>query len=303
MKSSYNFYSKTLLVVGLLLFLMTITQKTIAQNSDTLRYCIETVDGNKFVGHLESSDTSVFLINTTEYGILKISTDKVDRIYQLSHNASGIQEYWHRSIQSARYFWAPNGYGLKMGEGYYQNYWVLFNQVSYGFTDNFSAGIGMIPLFLFAGTSTPIWITPKFSIPVVNNKLNVGVGGLFGTVLGENNAGFGIAYGTTTFGSRDKNMSIGLGWGFVEGEWASTPLVNISGIIRVGKKGGYIMTENYFINIGSDNFIGLISIGGRNLINSVSIDYGLFFPIIQHLDTFLAIPWLGITVPFKHKKK
>jgi len=303
MNSQLFVKSKIVLSVVLIIFLILATQKTYGQTSDTLRYCIETNDGNKFVGFLQTSDSSEFIINTQLYGVLKIEIGMIDKIYKLSSNASDIKEYWHRSIQSARYFWAPNAYGLKKGEGYYQNYWVLFNQVSYGFTDNFSVGVGMVPLFLFAATPTPIWITPKFSIPVVKNKFNVGVGGLFGTVVGGENSSFGLAYGTTTFGSRDKNFSVGLGWGYADGEWGNTPLVNISGIIRVGKKGGYIMTENYFINIGSDDFIGLISIGGRNLINSVSIDYGLFFPIIKNLDTFLAIPWLGITIPFKRKKK
>jgi len=303
MKSSFNLYAKTLLTVGVLSFLVILTQKAYGQKSDTIRYCIETVDGNKFMGQLQNSDSSTFIINTIDYGILHINVDKVDKIYQVSDNASSIKEYWHRRIQSARYFWAPNGYGLKKGEGYYQNYWVLFNQVSYGFTDNFSVGMGMVPLFLFGGASTPMWITPKFSVPIVKDKVNIGVGGLFGAVIGEEGMGFGLAYGTTTYGSRDKNISFGLGWGYAGGEWGSTPLVNISGIIRVGKKGGYIMTENYFVNFGSDEFVGLLSIGGRNLINSVSIDYGIFIPIIDGLESFIGIPWLGITIPFKKKMK
>ena len=298
-----KFLAAFLLKASLFMLIVVLFSQTLtAQSTDTTRYCIETDDGNKFIGILQNSDTSMFIINTIDYGILKIDVDKVDRMYQLSSNASDIKEYWHRSIQSARYFWAPNGYGLKKGEGYYQNYWVLFNQFSYGFTDYFSMGMGIVPLFLFAGTSTPVWITPKFSIPVVKDKFNVGAGGLFGAVLGSDGTGFGLAYGTATYGSRDKNISLGLGWGYADGDWATTPLINISGIIRVGNKGGYIMTENYFLNIGTDEFIGLISIGGRNLINSVSIDYGLFFPIIEDLDTFLAIPWLGITVPFKQTK-
>ncbi|MFK5855001.1 MAG: hypothetical protein QM503_02645 [Bacteroidota bacterium] len=296
-----RFISGILIALVFMIFLMIFTQKTYGQTSDTLRYCIETTDGNKFIGHLQNSDSSTFIINTIDYGILHINVDKVDKVYQVSSNTTGVKEYWHRNIQSARYFWAPNGYGLKKGEGYYQNYWVLFNQFSYGFTDYFSVGMGMVPLFLFGGTSTPLWITPKFSVPVVKDKVNVGVGGLFGAVVGEDGAGFGLAYGTATYGSRDKNISFGLGWGYAGGEWANTPLVNISGIIRVGKKGGYIMTENYFINFGSDEFMALLSIGGRNLINSVSIDYGLFIPIVEDIDTFIGIPWLGITIPFKRK--
>ncbi len=302
MKLSFSHYSKTLTAIGFFLLITTSTQKIYGQDTDTTHYCIKTIDGNNFIGFLRSSDSSTFIINTIDYGVLHIDVDKVDKMYQVSSNTTGVKEYWHRNIQSARYFWSPNGYGLKKGEGYYQNYWVLFNQVSYGFTNNFSVGIGMVPLFLFGGTATPIWITPKFSAPIVKDKVNIGVGGIFGAALGES-AGFGLAYGTTTFGSRDKNMSVGLGWGYVDGDWASTPLINISGIIRVGKKGGYIMTENYFINVGTEEFMALVSIGGRNLVNSISIDYGIFIPIIDDIGTFIGIPWLGITIPFKSKKK
>ena len=287
--------------VSILLFVI-ISQKSYGQSADTVRYCIETIDGNVFIGSLQSSDSTQFIINTGEYGIVKVNINKVDKIYQIVSSKPGTKEYWHRNIQAARYFWAPNGYGLQKGEGYYQNYWVLFNQVSYGFTDYFSAGFGMMPLFIFGGAPTPIWVTPKFSIPVVKNKFNVGVGGLFGAVIGEDGTSFGLAYGTSTFGSRDLNMSVGFGWGYTGESWANTPLINVSGIARVGRKGGYIMTENYFINFNGDDFIALISFGGRNLINSISIDYGLFIPISNELDSFFAFPWLGITIPFQKKK-
>ena len=298
---NYSISRVFIVSISILLFVI-ISPKSYGQNADTVRYCIETIDGNIFIGSLHSSDSSQFIINTGEYGIVKVNVNKIDKIYQLTSTKLGTKEYWHRNIQAARYFWAPNGYGLKKGEGYYQNYWVLFNQVSYGFTDYFSAGFGMMPLFIFAGAPTPIWITPKFSIPVVKDKFNVGVGGLFGAVIGEGGTSFGLAYGTTTYGSRDLNVSLGLGWGYGGESWADAPLINISGIVRVGRKGGYIMTENYFIRFDGEDYIALISFGGRNLINSISIDYGLFLPISNELDSFFAFPWLGITIPFQKKK-
>jgi len=179
--------NKTLSLFWLLIIVFFLTQKGQGQIiDDTTQYCIETIDGNVFIGKLESSDSSAFRINTGDYGIVLVKTGKVDRIYQINETKDGKRNFWHHNIQSARYFWAPNGYGLKKGEGYYQNYWVLFNQISYGFTDNFSVGVGMLPLFVFGGTPTPVWITPKFSVPIVKNKINMGVGGLFGVVLGEN---------------------------------------------------------------------------------------------------------------------
>ncbi|HEY3384984.1 MAG TPA: hypothetical protein VGK46_00660, partial [Saprospiraceae bacterium] len=183
----------------------------------------------------------------------------------------------------------------KKGEGYYQNVWIFFNQVSYGITDNISIGAGIVPLFLFAGASTPVWLTPKLSIPIVKDKFNVGAGALVGTVLGEEDAGFGIAYGTTTFGNRNTNVSLGLGYGYLSGEWADVPTVSLSAMIRTGQR-GYLITENYFIGTADEDAI-LLSFGGRRLIKNSGLDFGLLFPVNTD-GSFFAIPWLGITIPF-----
>jgi hypothetical protein len=198
--------------------------------------------------------------------------------------------------QATRYFWLPNGYGLKKKESYYQNVWLFFNQVSVGLTDNFSIGAGMVPLFLFAGSPTPVWITPKVSFPVVKDKFNIGAGALAGTVIGLDESGFGLLYGLTTFGSRDKNFTLGLGWAYAGGTIANVPTISVGGMIRTGPR-GYFLTENYFIGAGGETF-GIISAGGRRIIKRISLDYGLFLPLAAGLDTFLAMPWLGLTVPF-----
>ncbi|PLX11375.1 MAG: hypothetical protein C0598_08340 [Marinilabiliales bacterium] len=261
-------------------------------------------DGNVMNGKVIEQTVDYVKLSTINYGVLTLKTSLIKKIRKAQPTKDGQRVYWHENIQSARYFWAPNGYGLNKGEGYYQNYWVLFNQFSYGFSNKFTLGIGIMPLFLFGGGApTPIWITPKFSFPVVENKFNIGAGGIIGTILGDDGFGFGLAYATTTFGSRDKNISIGLGWGYADGDWADSPLINISGIARVGNKGSFILTENYFIALGSGQYLTIISLGGRSLVKSVSIDYGLFVPINKEIDSFFAIPWLGITIPFESKNK
>jgi hypothetical protein len=56
------------------------------------------------------------------------------------------------------------------------------------------------------------------------------------------------------------------------------------------------MTENYFINTGGENF-GIISLGGRTVQRRLAVDWGLIFPLAD-IGEFIAVPWLGITVPF-----
>ncbi len=196
--------------------------------------------------------------------------------------------------KSTNYFLSPSAYGLRKGEGYYQNIWVLLNQVSYGITNNFSVGVGVIPLFLFDVTPTPVFATVKLSIPIVKNKVNIAGGGILGTFLGEDESGFGSFYGISTFGNPNNNFSVGLGYGFIDGEWATAPTLNFSGMFRLGSR-NYFLTENYFSSVDGDN-VFVISVGGRWMINKANLDYGLFFPFDS--SDFGIFPWVGFSIPF-----
>ena len=90
-----------------------------------------------------------------------------------------------------------------------------------------------------------------------------------------------------------------MGYGFADGEWASAPAINVSGMFRTGPR-GYLITENYYIGLGEED-VGLISFGGRRIIKKISLDFGGIIPISSDIDFFIIIPWLGITVPIGKK--
>lgn len=290
---------KTILCFLSLCFLI-LSQKDVSgqEKPDTTAiYRIETKDGNIFTGAIIKEDTEKIILQTDKLGELSIQlTDIKSRTLITGAKKIG-DEYWLPNPQATRYFWAPNGYGLRKNEGWYQNIWILYNQVSYGFTDYFSCGIGMIPMFLFAGTSTPVWLVPKFSIPVVENKFNIGAGSFFATVIGEETELFGLLYGTATFGSRDKNFSAGLAYGFYGDEWADIPVFNFSGMIRTGPR-GYFITENYLLTADGEAGV-MLSAGGRSILRNVGLDYSLWIPVVPEMDSFVAFPFLGITIPIK----
>ena len=260
---------------------------------------IETVDGNEFVGEIIEENPLSIVLKTQKLGEITISKSDIKSRKEVDIQQIKDGKLWFTNPQSTRYFWSPNGYGLKKGEGYYQNIWVLWNQCSYGVTDNFSLGAGIIPGFLFGGASTPIFGTAKFSIPIKKDKINLGGGAIFGTVLGEENTGLGIFYGLTTFGSPDNNVTFGMGYGFAGGEWASSPIVNLNGMFRITNR-GYFITENYYISADGENLIVLM-LGGRWIIKKAALDYGLVIPAGADIGTFVAIPWLGFTIPLGNK--
>ena len=271
------------------------------EQEEPLLYHVKLVDGNEFTGEIISENEESIRLKTEKLGEINISRKDIRSIQRMEGAMGPDGKFWLENTQATRYFWAPNGYGLKEGEGYYQNVWVLFNQASVGLSDHVSIGAGVVPLFLFAGTSTPFWLTPKFSVPLVKDEVNVGGGALVGTVLGESDAAFGILYGTSTFGSRDQNISLGMGYGFAAGSWARAPMVNVSGIIRTGKN-GYLLTENYYIQPSEDALL-LLSIGGRRMIRNFGLDFGAFVPFAEDIEQFIALPWLGFSVSFGETKK
>ena len=268
-----------------------------SQNApDTTRITrIETRDGNTYTGYVASQDTVALILRTDNLGDIRIPRSEIISIREFRNMAKVKGRYWLPNPQSTSYFWAPNGYGLNKGEGYYQNIWILYNQFTGGLANNFSLGGGLIPLFFFGGTATPLWIMPKISIPVVRDKLNIGTGALLGTIAGSENPGFfGLLFGIATFGTRDKNMSFGLAYGFAEGGMTRLPVFNVSGLLRVGPK-GYLITENYIVPSENSTLV-ILSGGGRTLVKNISIDYGLWLPVTRDMDPFVIIPSLGINV-------
>jgi hypothetical protein len=137
-------------IIGLILatlfsisFLSAYSQNT----GDTLVYRVETIDGNEFIGRIVFEDEEKIILNTTTFGELSIPRSSVKRLSAIKPERIIEGVHWFENPQASRYFWAPNGYGLKAGEGYYQNIYVFYNQFSYGASDYFSIGAGIIPLF------------------------------------------------------------------------------------------------------------------------------------------------------------
>lgn len=247
--------------------------------------------GEEFLGTIVSQTKDQIVLKTEKYGQMTIKWKDISSIKDVKEeDISNKGVYNQPNLQSTRYFFGPNGMGLKKGEGYYQNVWIFFNQISYGFTDWFSMSVGILPTFLIAGAPTPVWVVPKVSIPIKKDFLSIGAGGLFGAVLGAE-ALLGIGFGVVTIGNGNHNLSFSLGYGMVDGEWSSIPIISVSGMTRVSRK-TYLLTENFFL---PDN-LTLLSFGARSFAGKVGIDYGLFIPI--DTGVFVGIPWLGITLPF-----
>lgn len=287
---------KTLILVVTVWMVFPFTGRS-QQKTDSLEiYQIQTDDGNEYVGNLVEETETHYTIHTENLGLLQIKKTTVKKMIKVTSSQIHQGHVWTDNPQSARYFWAPNGYGLKKGEGYYQNIWVLFNQVSYGFTDHFSLGAGLMPLFLFASDVNPVWIQPKFSFPVVKDKFNLGAGTIFFHAIGEDGSGGGLLFLTATAGSTDQNISLGMAYAYTLDDMSSVPLWNLSLMNRLNQK-TYLISENY-LAIHNGEVGGFLSLGLRKMVKRVGLDFGLFVPFAPDMEQTIALPWLGISVPF-----
>lgn len=280
------------------LWSMNVTHAQIKVMQDST-YIFEMKDGNTYMGKVNIIEKDEIYEVTTNVGVLTIRQENIVMIKKATEMEVKKGEYWMTNPHSSRYFYSPSGYGLRKGEGYYQNAWIFFNQVSYGISDYFTLGAGLMPVFLFGVTEViPVWITPKVNIPYQNGKGAFGAGSILFGALGSEGSdqGVGILYGTNTFGTRDKQLTLGIGFGYsTEEGFSDVPVFNVSGLVRTSKNWAFV-TENYLLTF--EEFGALISGGARYMGKRLAIDMGGFIPVFPGIDRIFVAPWLSISVPF-----
>ena len=264
---------------------------------------IETVDGLIITGNIFSQDNIYLKLKTNSAGIITIEKSKIKSVENGSI-LSDVPEIEENKLKqySSKYFLGGSAYNLNRGEAYYANTGIFFNEINYGISNNFSIGVGLIPLFLFNGAPTPIWGKAKLSYPLVENKINISGGLMAGSIFSndeiEDIGLIGAFYGIVTFGSKDKNVSIGLNYAFGDNE-LSPPIFTISGKAKISNK-TFLISDNflYIDNSGYQNENSLISIlGARTLFSGIALDYGGIIPIGDTLfEGVFIYPYLGIKI-------
>ncbi len=257
-------------------------------------YRVETTDGQTLLGTIVSESDDTVVLDTRGVGVVRLPRAEIERMTRVDPDHFRDGTYWYPNPQSTRYLFAPNALGLPRGEGYYQNTWILLNNVNYGLSENLSVGAGTVPVFLFGVDALPLWVLPKVSVSGPQDRYHVAGGAVLGGVLGRDGGGTGLLYSSATVGSRDDNLTLGVGYGYTDGSLAETPLFNISGMTRISPS-FYLLSENYVIP--GDEGGTLISAGLRWAPENFAVDFALVRPLSESLD-IVGLPWLGVTIPF-----
>lgn len=247
-----------------------------------------TINNNEIRGIFIGNDSlSIYL--SQESGELKILKSKIVSIKKDEYEG----DFPFPNAHDTRYFFGPTAIPIKKGHGYYQNIMVLGHFVNVGITKNLSIGGGFEFISLFLRQPI-VFLTPKVGFKLTN-KVHMGGGLLFVHAFESN---FGIAYAAGTIGSSETNVSLGVGYGFSNGEANKLPTFMISGQHRVSKVVS-LMTENYIISTSNEVVVFGIQ-GVRLLTEKSAFDIGLgIYPEI--IKSGIPIPFIGYTRVFGRK--
>ena len=270
-------------------------EKLKEENDTSSIYSIELKEGSEIYARVMEVREDELLLKSNALGELTLKVYYIKKIESNNFSLDKKGHFWFPNPNATRYFFAPSAINLEKGEGYYQNVYVILNMVNYGITDWFSIGCGFEFISTFSsltGEGSPIaFITPKVGFPV-GEKVHLGAGFLGGFFVEET---AGMFYGLGTYGSTDKNLSLGLGWGFVGGVFQENPFITVSGMLRTGRKFS-LVTENWFVPV--DGYYGVISYGGRFFGPKMSVDVGFLnnLDIIEFLP--IGIPYVDFVLKF-----
>ena len=112
-----------LIISGIVINAHTVTAQ---QQDSTVFFEVTTADGNSYIGKIIEEHNDRILLETEKLGQLTLRKIDIRSIKPVNVTKIKNGVYWFENPQATRYLWSPNGYGLRRGEGYYQNVWVLF---------------------------------------------------------------------------------------------------------------------------------------------------------------------------------
>ena len=241
-------------------------------------------DGSTFMGRIiEIGEEEIKF--ETKHGIMTISIFEITEVKLVSDDQLKDGKYWFPNPNCSRLFFAPTGRMLKQGEGYFADYFIFFPTVTFGITDNFTLGGGFSILPGADLDEQILLLTPKVGIKT-SIKMDLAIGALIVKLPESTSAG--ILYGVSTFGSLDKSVTFGLGYGYFEDELADKPVIVAGGEYRTSRNIS-LVTENWLV---PEKDTPILSFGLRFFGEKLSADFALIFPLEDEVITFPYIDFV-----------
>ena len=231
-------------------------------------------DGSVLYGRIiERSDARIVVI-TSSGARIELTPIQVESIRPVTARGRDGR-VWVPDPNATRLFFSPTARPLAKGEGYLSSYFVFFPMVAYGITNRITiaGGTPIVP-----GLIGRMWyFAPKVTL-ANREKLSVAVGALGFWLTDESlTNSVGIVYTSATYGSRDRAVTVGAGWGYLSDEgttdFSSRPVFMLGGERRTSAS-IKLITENW-LAIGDGQVNGIVSGGVRFIGPRLSADLGL----------------------------
>ncbi|UCG30708.1 MAG: hypothetical protein JSV53_02185 [candidate division WOR-3 bacterium] len=284
-------------VTILILYLMPLQALETSHIKGTLRVpdslhvqMIKTTDGSTFIGRITEIKDNVVVFQS-DIGEIEIATLKIKEIIEIPAAYIKKGAYWFPNPNDTRLFFAPTARNLKAGSGYFADYMVFFPMVAVGVTDNITIAGGMS---LMPGLAIPdqlFYFTPKVGFNMNNTSLAAGI--MMVGLPGEAEPMVGILYGVGTLGNADNNITGGLGYGFVDWDFADKPFLMLGGQYRMTKRVS-LVSENWLLP-GLEE--PLISGGVRFFGETLSVDLAMLMLVGADI-AWPLIPYINFVVKF-----
>ncbi len=251
-------------------------------------------DGSEVIGTIEAEDASSMRFKTVSGVIMDIPKDQVKSVTRLSGQIVG-GEYRRVDPNHTRLLFAPTARALGAGQGYFSAYQIFFPLLAVGAADFLSLAGGIT---LFPGVEDQLfYLAPKVTALQLKN-FDLAGGLLYANLTGGNEDGVGILYGMGTYGTSDVALTMGLGWGFAEGEIENEPVILIGGEARASNSVKFI-SENW---IPPNSDIVVMSFGVRFFGEHLAADFGFIHAAGSDIEGFPFLPWIGFAYNFGGKK-
>ena len=255
-------------------------------------------DGTTLAGRIEKEQDGRLTFRTSGGVSIELLASDVGKIERASEETDGPQ-YQYGDPNYTRLFFAPTARTLKRGTGYFADYYIFFPSLAYGATDRLTlyGAMSIIPglslseqLFFFA---------PKLG--VVQEESFALAAGFMAIDIPESDIIPGIVYGVSTWGTKDRSLTAGAGWGWVrdEGDWEymDRPMIMIGGEHRVSSS-MKLLTENWWVPIDEAKEHPVLSFGVRFFGEHLAADIGLFHVAGSGMEGFPFIPWVDFAYNF-----
>ena len=194
-------------------------QDAITSSLDKEQVVLILKNGTELRGVIIDSSESFVQLQTALFDIIQIQKTEIKEISHFIIKKDTIRsDGFIENPFYSRNLITETALPLKKGEGYYQNFMLIANTVSYGISDQFSIGGGLEYISLFSGESPYLLVQAKYGISSPGDNLHLSLGAnLISEARSVNTQLTASIFSIATYGTKNNNISVGLGYGLSEG--------------------------------------------------------------------------------------